>query len=320
MTQYQTRGRRPYLEHQNGQGAAPDSIFSKPPPLTVLSETRTAQKERKIFEKVLRGSALDPATENELKYRATAASNCKRQRFRGCRGEQAPFQAGVFSRSGFVPVDFGNVCIRDMDVVELRARYDAMRAMETNCTVTITAPQYMKAPIYIYYALEPFYQNHRHYVGSVSQRQLSGQKLSVDALEGVCEPAHTNLGKALYPCGLKANSVFNDTFVAYFCRAGLTNSPTTSAPTVTLNPTSIFLLPSRQGPHDRIPLYSADYRRATKSPVTGGPTAVLKHAGPRRAYGSAISGTEYDKPSYIHACGFRAVRHGCAAQWVQLEQ
>ncbi len=254
-------------------------LLSKPPPLTVLSETRTAQeKERKIFEKVLRGSALDPATENELKYRATAASNCKQQRFRGCRGDQTPFKAGVFffAIGGLFLSTSVMSAFEIWDVVELRARYDATCApMETNCTVTITAPQYMKAPIYIYYALEPFYQNHRHYVGSVSQRQLSGQKLSVDALEGVCEPAHTNLGKALYPCGLKANSVFNDTFVAYFCRAGLTNSPTTSAPTVTLNPTSTFSPAVTTGsPLTASPSIAPTIAGATKSPVTGGPTAV----------------------------------------------
>jgi len=65
----------------------------------------------------------------------------------------------------------------------------------------------------VYYKLTNFYQNHRRYVKSRSDAQLSGDDIGSTAS---CDPLadHPTSGKALYPCGLIANSFFNDTFVA----------------------------------------------------------------------------------------------------------
>lgn len=67
----------------------------------------------------------------------------------------------------------------------------------------------MKAPIFINYRLTNFYQNHRQYVKSFNADQLMGQPVSAGSLGPDCDPLRESNGKAVYPCGLIANSVFN---------------------------------------------------------------------------------------------------------------
>ena len=43
-----------------------------------------------------------------------------------------------------------------------------------NCTLNFNVPKTMKQPIYVYYQLDKFYQNHRRYVQSRSDTQLRG--------------------------------------------------------------------------------------------------------------------------------------------------
>jgi hypothetical protein len=91
-------------------------------------------------------------------------------------------------------------------------------------------------PIYVYYQLDNFYQNHRRYVKSRDNEQLAGAYKNAEDLKSTCDPIYKvehlwsnqkiNInGKALndsmpaIPCGLVAKSVFNDTFELY--RTGL---------------------------------------------------------------------------------------------------
>ncbi|KAI1085141.1 Lem3/Cdc50 [Whalleya microplaca] len=87
----------------------------------------------------------------------------------------------------------------------------------TRCTLTFTLPEEMSAPVLFYYRLENFYQNHRRYVASFYDKQLLGDDVSVsDVKSSSCSPLDVESGSnptwAYYPCGLIANSVFNDTF------------------------------------------------------------------------------------------------------------
>lgn len=69
----------------------------------------------------------------------------------------------------------------------------------------------MKQPIYVYYQLDNFYQNHRRYVKSRSDEQLrspSGENETSN-----CKPEDIVNGKAIVPCGLIAWSLFNDTYI-----------------------------------------------------------------------------------------------------------
>lgn len=85
------------------------------------------------------------------------------------------------------------------------------------CQVQFEVPETMKAPIYFFYRLKRFHANHRRYVKSFSEDQIEGKPASVNTIKNTvgqnCEPLSVNSeGKRIYPCGLIANSMFNDTF------------------------------------------------------------------------------------------------------------
>ncbi|RDL37750.1 uncharacterized protein BP5553_05183 [Venustampulla echinocandica] len=92
------------------------------------------------------------------------------------------------------------------------------RQMETwQCQLNFSIPNNMEPPVYFYYRLTNFYQNHRRYAKSFNTDQLSGKAVSASAIHGSdCTPLTTttvdNVTKPYYPCGLAANSMFNDTF------------------------------------------------------------------------------------------------------------
>ncbi|CAG8546445.1 7238_t:CDS:2 [Paraglomus occultum] len=80
------------------------------------------------------------------------------------------------------------------------------------CEIKYNIPAELKGPVYMYYRLTNFYQNHRRYVKSFDAKQLQGDAVSAATLEaGNCKPLATIDGKPIYPCGLIANSMFNDT-------------------------------------------------------------------------------------------------------------
>ena len=87
----------------------------------------------------------------------------------------------------------------------------------TLCTINFTIPNEMNPPVLFYYRLTNFYQNHRRYAKSFNTDQLLGQAVSASTIHGSdCTPLTTivdgGVTKPYYPCGLAANSVFNDTF------------------------------------------------------------------------------------------------------------
>ncbi|KAI5782005.1 CDC50 family protein [Pyronema domesticum] len=65
------------------------------------------------------------------------------------------------------------------------------------CSLKFTIPNNLKPPVLLFYRLTNFYQNHRRYVQSLDEDQLRGEA-----------------SLPYYPCGLIANSMFNDTFQA----------------------------------------------------------------------------------------------------------
>jgi len=103
-------------------------------------------------------------------------------------------------------------------VIEHTARYDDTCDGKLNCTATIKIPKTMQAPVYFYYRLENFYQNHRSYVKSRNDNQLRGEKVTSYQELQDCEPFKSLDDKRdpeffYLPCGLIARSMFNDTFV-----------------------------------------------------------------------------------------------------------
>ncbi|KAK4156290.1 ligand-effect modulator 3 family [Chaetomidium leptoderma] len=83
------------------------------------------------------------------------------------------------------------------------------------CRIKFNIPEELNPTISFFYNLENFYQNHRRYVNSFNAKQLVGDAVDGRTInESTCDPiAHDPLsGKIIYPCGLVANSLFNDTF------------------------------------------------------------------------------------------------------------
>ena len=77
------------------------------------------------------------------------------------------------------------------------------------CTIKFKLDTEIKAPVFLYYRLTNFYQNHRRYVKSLNAAQLKG---SAEEDLTACAPLDKNgAGVKYYPCGLIPNSIFNDT-------------------------------------------------------------------------------------------------------------
>jgi LEM3 (ligand-effect modulator 3) family / CDC50 family len=96
-----------------------------------------------------------------------------------------------------------------------RPPYSTVNISDTAvCTLQFNIPNDIGPSVYLYYRLTNFYQNHRRYVKSLHTNQLKGNAISNNSIGGsACNPIKTNgSGFAYYPCGLIANSIFNDTF------------------------------------------------------------------------------------------------------------
>jgi len=125
----------------------------------------------------------------------------------------------TFVMTGIVFLPIGAAILgASANVTEIEVRYDHLVALNDEITMTLEIPEKMEPPIYFYYKLTNFYQNHRRYVKSRSDKQLRGEE---EYEESKCEPLETDDdGDILYPCGLVANSFFNDTFAATLARNG----------------------------------------------------------------------------------------------------
>ncbi|KAL8948465.1 MAG: hypothetical protein Q9222_005353 [Ikaeria aurantiellina] len=82
------------------------------------------------------------------------------------------------------------------------------------CSIQFTVPHELDAPVFLYYRLTNFYQNHRRYVKSLDTDQLKGDAVSSGTIsKSNCDPLRLDSEKRpYYPCGLIANSLFNDSF------------------------------------------------------------------------------------------------------------
>ncbi|XP_042056705.1 ALA-interacting subunit 1-like [Salvia splendens] len=125
----------------------------------------------------------------------------------------------------FIPIGLLSLSA-SKNVVEVVDRYDDACIPSTNqkvgyikdpatdktCIRSLTIPKKMRQPIYVYYQLDNFYQNHRRYVKSRSDRQLWNPKAESRTTQ--CDPeGQTGDGKPIVPCGLVAWSLFNDTYM-----------------------------------------------------------------------------------------------------------
>ncbi|KAK5987480.1 Meiotically up-regulated gene 89 protein [Cladobotryum mycophilum] len=138
-----------------------------------------------------------------------------------CRQDAPEFSKGF----GAMPSDAVDVAFKTSNT-----SIDARWAVQKNVNITvnpgvnITAdrcylqfniPENMGPPVLFYYRLTNFYQNHRRYADSFDTEQLKGTARSWSDIKGSkCDPAYgdSDIKKPYYPCGLIANSMFNDSF------------------------------------------------------------------------------------------------------------
>lgn len=130
---------------------------------------------------------------------------------------------------GFIPIGLNLRSISD-GIVEYAIKYDSHengnwtecgieKANEgKRCIIEFTINEDMKGPVMVYYEIENFHQNHREYSQSRDDSQLLGAtKQSLNA-EMTCDPLTKLKNKTdgreirLNPCGLIANTYFNDVF------------------------------------------------------------------------------------------------------------
>lgn len=96
--------------------------------------------------------------------------------------------------------------------------YDNVTKDYPLCTLEFSIPEDMQPPVLFYYYLTDFYQNHRRYVRSFLATQLKGDAVDGKTINSSdCDPLTYDLStdvnpRPIYPCGLIANSLFNDTF------------------------------------------------------------------------------------------------------------
>ncbi|KAJ3929574.1 MAG: cell cycle control protein [Lentinula lateritia] len=84
---------------------------------------------------------------------------------------------------------------------------------QQQCVIQFDVPADLSSSVFMYYKLTNFFQNHRRYVKSLDSDQLRGKGGSASDLNnGDCKPLGSMNGKPIYPCGLIANSLFNDTY------------------------------------------------------------------------------------------------------------
>ncbi|KAK1392230.1 ALA-interacting subunit [Heracleum sosnowskyi] len=132
----------------------------------------------------------------------------------------------VFVLIGIIFIPVGLVSLSAANQVEeISERYDDkcgpsedknkavefIQSDKTNktCVRTFTVKKKMKNPIYVYYQLDKYFQNHRRYVKSRNDLQLSDTSKANE--QTGCDPI-LNSSNPIIPCGLIAWSLFNDTY------------------------------------------------------------------------------------------------------------
>ncbi|KAL5769565.1 hypothetical protein ACOSP7_013719 [Xanthoceras sorbifolium] len=126
----------------------------------------------------------------------------------------------------FIPIGIASL-VASQKVVEVVYRYDVdcvppnysnnklefiqNPQIDKTCQTKLTIPKDMKSPIFVYYEIRGFFQNHRRYANSKSEKQLMDK--SYENETGSCSPeAISSNNGTIVPCGLIAWSLFNDTY------------------------------------------------------------------------------------------------------------
>ncbi|KAL8159625.1 hypothetical protein V2J09_001162 [Rumex salicifolius] len=136
----------------------------------------------------------------------------------------------------FIPIGYVSLNASD-DVVEFIYRYDhncvppsynknlvayiQNSDINKTCIATLSVTKKMIAPVYIYYQLDNFHQNHRRYVKSRNANQLKSASKSNETTNCSPEDKTEDDGSPIVPCGMVAWSLFNDTYTFSIANSSL---------------------------------------------------------------------------------------------------
>ncbi len=164
----------------------------------------------------------EPLDSKMRKARSARNSLCQ-QRLKSWRPLIRPgCVAWIFTGCAFFFVLLGGLILGASNgTVTVEERYDNVCGSSSTCTITLNIDEEMKAPVYFYYKLVNFYQNHRSYTNSFDIFQLQGEPDNTKQCAYDKDTEERN-GIPVYPCGLVANSMFNDVFRANLTRNGNT--------------------------------------------------------------------------------------------------
>jgi len=161
------------------------------------------------YDHLTAGAVLNP-TYPDSPYPASCAPYLYKRAANNSKGEHDPGCKG----------DANSCFIDGLDYWEDYTGRDAPTVVQAcSIPINITLEHDMDGPVYFYYKLTNYYQNHRRYVKSRSDTQLASDSGGGDT--STCDPLETDSqGRTYYPCGLIAGSFFIDRFSATLQRAG----------------------------------------------------------------------------------------------------
>ena len=176
----------------------------------------------------------DGKGQSKLEEKRATYSKFSQQELPGCTFILTPFTViSVLMVVGVTFLTIGGLALAaSMSVLEYSVRYDNScssgydrwfadddkgytGASGQICTLQIEIESDMPGPVYVYYGLTNFYQNHRRYVKSRSDAQLRGDA-GADLSD--CDPKMVSRldsnspFETSVPCGLIAWSLFNDSY------------------------------------------------------------------------------------------------------------
>lgn len=86
-----------------------------------------------------------------------------------------------------------------------------------NCSIPFTLKSLFSGPVFMYYELSNYYQNHYRYMISRDDTQLSGYLNNLKNPSNDCFPYRVNSEQMpIAPCGAIANSMFNDSITLHY--------------------------------------------------------------------------------------------------------
>ncbi len=118
----------------------------------------------------------------------------------------------------------------------IEIEYTSCPLKDSECQIFFTIKDDLKSPIYFYYKLENFYSNHIDYVKSKNYNQLRGESVPEKKILSSCKYMSRNIDhfksnnesdilsyknipmnndSIMNPCGLIANSIFDDNYLLY---------------------------------------------------------------------------------------------------------